>query len=98
MRRLHDRVWEGGRATTGLSLIAVPTTYAGSEATDVWGLTRGSTKTTGVDARVLPASIVYDATLVSTLPAEIAVASGLNALAHGIGAMWSPRADPIDLV
>lgn len=33
--------------------MAVPTTYAGSEATDVWGLTEESTRTTGVDARVL---------------------------------------------
>ena len=47
--------------TTGLPIIAVPTTYAGSEATDVWGLTEGGRKTTGVDPRVLPAAVVYDA-------------------------------------
>ncbi|GAA4115375.1 maleylacetate reductase [Nocardioides fonticola] len=84
--------------TTGLPIVAVPTTYAGSEATDVWGLTEGVTKTTGVDARVLPRSVVYDATLLTTLPPELAVASGLNALAHCIDAMWGPRADPIDRV
>ena len=47
--------------TTGLPIIAVPTTYAGSEATNVWGLTEASRKTTGVDARVLPSTVVYDA-------------------------------------
>ncbi len=36
--------------TTGLPIVAVPTTYAGSEVTNVWGLTEGSRKTTGVDA------------------------------------------------
>jgi alcohol dehydrogenase class IV len=82
--------------TTGLPILAVPTTYAGSEATNVWGLTDGATKTTGVDARVLPRSIVYDASLMLSLPVDMSVASGLNALAHCIDSMWAPRTDPID--
>jgi maleylacetate reductase len=82
--------------TTGLPIVAVPTTYAGSEATNVWGLTEGDTKTTGVDRRVLPASVVYDAGLLTTLPGEMTVASGLNAMAHCVDSMWGPRADPID--
>lgn len=47
---------------------------------------------------MLPASVVYDATLLASLPGELAVASGLNALAHAIDAMWGPRVDPIDQV
>jgi Alcohol dehydrogenase, class IV len=82
--------------STGLPIVAIPSTYAGSEATTVWGMTEGETKATGVDARVLPRSIVYDASLLTSLPADLAVASGLNALAHGVDAMWGPRADPID--
>ena len=82
--------------TTGLPIVAVPTTYAGSEATNVWGLTEGETKTTGVDDKVLPASVVYDADLLTTLPGEMTVASGLNAMAHCVDSMWGPRADPID--
>ncbi|CAL9408525.1 Maleylacetate reductase [Streptomyces sp. enrichment culture] len=82
--------------TTGLPIVAVPTTYAGSEATNVWGLTEGEVKTTGVDARVLPRSVVYDASLTLGLPVEMSVASGLNALAHCVDSMWGPRADPID--
>ncbi|MGW0949603.1 maleylacetate reductase [Streptomyces sp. NPDC002623] len=82
--------------TTGLPIVAVPTTYAGSEATNVWGLTEGEVKTTGVDPRVLPRSVVYDASLMLSLPVEMSVASGLNALAHCVDSMWAPRADPID--
>jgi alcohol dehydrogenase class IV len=82
--------------TTGLPIIAVPTTYAGSEATNVWGLTEGGTKSTGLDARVLPGVIVYDAALTLSLPVPISVASGLNALAHCVDSMWAPRTDPID--
>lgn len=81
---------------TGLPIIAVPTTYSGSEATNVWGLTDQQRKTTGVDDSVLPTTVIYDATLTATLPTELAVASGLNAVAHCIDAMWGPRADPIN--
>lgn len=82
--------------TTGHPVIAVPTTYAGSEATDVWGLTEGAVKTTGIDRRVLPRAVVYDATLMTGLPVDMSVASGLNALAHCVDSLWAPRADPIN--
>lgn len=83
--------------TSGVPIVAVPTTYAGSEATRVWGLTEGARKTTGADTRVLPRSVVYDATLTVSLPVPMSVASGLNALAHCVDSMWGPGADPIDL-
>lgn len=82
--------------TTGLPIVAVPTTYAGSEATNVWGLTEAARKATGVDSRVLPRTVIYDAALTFTLPPELSVASGLNALAHCIDSLWAPRADPIN--
>jgi maleylacetate reductase len=82
--------------TTGIPIIAVATTYAGSEATNVWGLTEAARKTTGVDARVLPVTVIYDAELTYSLPVELSVASGLNALAHCVDSLWAPRADPIN--
>ncbi|NKX54807.1 maleylacetate reductase [Arthrobacter mobilis] len=82
--------------TTGIPIVAVPTTYAGSEATNVWGLTEAARKSTGTDDRVLPVSVVYDAGLTLSLPVELSVASGLNALAHCIDSLWAPRADPIN--
>ncbi|WP_449274664.1 maleylacetate reductase [Kocuria kalidii] len=82
--------------TTGIPIIAVPTTYAGSEATNVWGMTEDRTKTTGVDEKVLPVAVVYDAELSKTLPVGLAVASGLNGLAHCVDSLWAPRADPIN--
>ena len=82
--------------TSGLPIVAVPTTYAGSEATDVWGLTEDGRKTTGVDRRVLPEAVVYDASLMLGLPVATSVASGLNAVAHCVDSMWAPRTDPID--
>ncbi|MEV7981281.1 maleylacetate reductase [Streptomyces sp. NPDC086519] len=82
--------------TTGLPIVAVPTTYAGSEATAVWGLTENAVKTTGSDPKVLPRAIVYDAALTLGLPVTLSVASGLNALAHCVDSLWAPRTDPLN--
>jgi maleylacetate reductase len=81
---------------TGLPIVAVPTTFSGSEATDIWGMTEDERKTTGTDARVLPRVVIYDATLTQGLPPDLAVHSGLNALAHAVDSLWAPRADPIN--
>ncbi|MCF7550664.1 maleylacetate reductase [Pseudonocardia sp. WMMC193] len=80
---------------TGLPIVAVPTTYAGSEMTSVWGLTDRGGKTTGRDARVLPALVIYDPALTVTLPVAVAVTSGFNALAHAAEALYAPDASPI---
>lgn len=96
----------GGGSTTGLAkavaltsalpIIAIPTTYAGSEATNVWGLTEERTKRTGTDDRVLPTTVIYDATLTLSLPVKLSIASGLNALAHCVDSLWAPKSDPIN--
>src|ERR1700685_2357200 len=96
---MHVPVEVAGRAkavamTTGLPIVAVPTTYAGSEATPVWGLTEGARKTTGTDLAVLPKAIVYDAALTTSLPVGLSVASGLNALAPRVDALWGAGPDP----
>lgn len=80
----------------GVRIVAVPTTYAGSEATNVWGLTDADGKRTGTDDRVLPDTVVYDPSLTASLPPELAAASGLNAVAHCVDSFWGPDTDPID--
>ncbi len=95
----------GGGSATGfgkiiaraldVQLIAVPTTYAGSEMTDIWGLTEGDHKQTGKDPRVKPRVVVYDPELTLTLPAFIAGPSGMNAMAHAVEALYGPGANPV---
>jgi maleylacetate reductase len=79
----------------GLPVVAVPTTYAGSEMTPVWGLTERGVKRTGRDDRVLPRSVVYDPELTLSLPPGISVASGMNAIAHAAEALYAPDASPV---
>ncbi|WP_016882159.1 MULTISPECIES: maleylacetate reductase [unclassified Rhodococcus (in: high G+C Gram-positive bacteria)] len=79
----------------GLSIVAVPTTYAGSEMTPVWGMTTNGRKETGRDPKVLPRSVVYDPDLTIGLPVEMSVTSGINAMAHAVEALYAPDISPI---
>lgn len=80
---------------TGLPVISVPTTYAGSEMTPIWGLTDNGRKRTGRDRSVLPGSVVYDPELTLRLPVDMSVTSGFNAIAHAVEALYAPDASPI---
>jgi len=81
-------------------VIAVPTTYAGSEMTPVYGVTRkqpdGSTsKVTVRDPRVPPKVVIYDPQLTIILPPEMTASTGINALAHCIEAVYSNTRNPL---
>jgi maleylacetate reductase len=80
---------------TGLPLVVVPTTYAGSEMTPIYGLTSDNNKITARDPRALPQIVVYDPRLLTTLPAAVVGPSGLNALAHCAEALWAASHDPV---
>ena len=80
---------------TGLPIVAVPTTYAGSEVTPVWGLTEGGHKRTGRSSTVLPKTVIYDPELTTSLPAAVTAASGMNAVAHCVEALALPGTDPV---
>jgi maleylacetate reductase len=81
--------------TGGLPIAAVPTTYAGSELTTVWGITEDGRKTTGRAAGVAPRLVVYDPELTYDLPAAVTAASGMNAVAHCVEALWAAGATPL---
>jgi alcohol dehydrogenase class IV len=95
----------GGGSTTGLAkaialvstlpILAVPTTYAGSEMTPIWGITEGGRKTTGRDMRVLPRTVLYDPCLTVTMPAMLSATSGMNSIAHSVEALYAQEANPI---
>jgi alcohol dehydrogenase class IV len=75
--------------------VVLPTTYSGSEMTDIVGQTAGGVKQTTRDPTVLPEVIVYDVELTSTLPAPISVASGANAMAHAIEGLYAENSNPL---
>jgi alcohol dehydrogenase class IV len=95
----------GGGSTTGLGkaialeselpILAIPTTYAGSEMTPIFGITEGGMKKTGRDPRVLPKTVIYDPTLTVGLPVGLSATSGMNAVAHAAEGLYAQDANPI---
>jgi len=95
----------GGGSTIGLAkalalesalpILAVPTTYSGSEMTSIYGVTEDGQKKTGKDDRVLPRTVIYDPALTLKLPLGISVASGLNAMAHAAEGLYARDGNPV---
>lgn len=95
----------GGGSTTGLGkaialdsglpILAIPTTYAGSEMTPIYGLTEGGVKKTGRDARVLPRTVIYDPELTLSLPVGLSITSAMNAMAHAAEGLYAVDGNPI---
>ncbi|MBW9103304.1 maleylacetate reductase [Paraburkholderia phenoliruptrix] len=81
--------------TSGLPVIAVPSTYAGSEMTPIYGITEGGLKRTGSDLRVLPRTVVYDPELTLSLPTALSLTSGINAIAHAAEGLYARDANPV---
>jgi len=95
----------GGGSSTGLAkaialshavpIVAVPTTYAGSEQTTIYGLTGGRRKETGKNAIVQPKTVVYDPELTVGLPPGVTGPSAFNALAHSVEALYATGHNPV---
>ncbi|QQX86838.1 maleylacetate reductase [Cupriavidus necator] len=95
----------GGGSTIGLGkaialeselpIVAVPTTYAGSEMTPIYGMTEGGLKRTGRNARVLPRTVIYDPELSLRLPVPVSVTSGINAIAHAAEGLYATDRSPV---
>ena len=95
----------GGGSTTGLGkaialesslpILAIPTTYAGSEMTPIYGITEGGQKKTGRDARVLPRTVIYDPALTVGLPVGLSATSGMNAIAHAVEGLYAQDSNPV---
>jgi maleylacetate reductase len=95
----------GGGSTTGLGkaiilerdlrFLAVPTTYAGSEMTPIYGMTGGEVKRTGRELTVKPHTVIYDVTLTTDLPLSVTAGSVMNALAHCVEAVYAEERNPI---
>ena len=95
----------GGGSTTGLGkaialdsglpILAIPTTYAGSEMTPIYGITEAGLKRTGRDERVMPRTVIYDPELTLTLPLAMTVTSGMNAMAHAAEGLYARDGNPV---
>lgn len=86
-----------GVALKGAALIAIPTTYAGSEMTPVVGITDRAEgrKRVQRDPAAMPKLAIYDPELTLDLPAPITASTGMNALAHCVEACYATDVNPV---
>lgn len=97
----------GGGSTTGLGKaiavrtgadqVVIPTTYAGSEMTDILGETEGGRKTTRRAPEIRPETVIYDVDLTLSLPPALTVTSAFNAIAHAMEAFYAADRNPVIL-
>ncbi|MFT3673240.1 maleylacetate reductase [Aestuariivirga sp.] len=95
----------GGGSSTGLGKaiafrtdcpqLVIPTSYAGSEMTNILGETADGAKVTKRDAKIQPEAVIYDPDLLGTLPAQFAATSGMNAIAHAVEGLYAVDGNPI---
>jgi maleylacetate reductase len=95
----------GGGSATGLGKaialrtdwpqLVIPTSYAGSEMTNILGETADGAKTTKRDAKIQPETVIYDPDLLGTLPPLFAATSGMNAIAHAVEGLYAVDGNPI---
>jgi maleylacetate reductase len=95
----------GGGSTTGLGKaialrtdlpqIVLPTTYAGSEMTNILGETSEGKKKTLRSPKVQPEIVIYDVELTYTLPPRLSATSGMNAIAHAVEGLYAEDRNPI---
>jgi maleylacetate reductase len=76
-------------------VIAIPTTYSGSEMTPIYGITSSGAKRTGRDEAALPRAVIYDPALTIDLPPEATAETGMNAIAHAVEALYAKERSPI---
>jgi maleylacetate reductase len=80
-------------------VVAIPTTYAGSEMTSTYGITGHegglARKITVTDVKVTPKLIIYDPALTLNLSPMMTASTGINALAHCIEALYSITRNPL---
>jgi alcohol dehydrogenase class IV len=81
--------------STSLPILAVPTTYAGSEMTSIYGITEAGLKKTGRDPKILPRTVLYDPDLTLSLPVALSVTSGMNAIAHAAEGLYARDGNPV---
>jgi len=97
----------GGGASIGLGkgigleyakpIVAIPTTYSGSEMTGFCGITIDGVKRMHKSLDMLASTVIYDPELSLSLPLDVSMASAMNALAHCVDSVYVPTISPIIL-
>jgi maleylacetate reductase len=85
-------------AEEGAKFICLPTTYSGSEMTDIFGRKIGNEKRTARNVKCRPHTVIYDPELTLGLPRHATVTTGMNSVAHAVEALYPQTPNPVAFV
>jgi len=75
--------------------IAIPTTLSGGEYSYSAGISEGGKKYIVADPKLAPRTVILDPEAATTAPERLLAASGMNALAHCVEAVYSTETQPL---
>lgn len=76
--------------------VSIPTTYSGAELTPYFGMTdeTARAKSGAGGPTIAPLAAVYDPELTLSTPPRVSAETGMNCIAHGVEAAYSPTRTP----
>jgi maleylacetate reductase len=83
------------RMETGAASVVIPTTYSGSEMTQIVGAKVAAKKQTQLHPRAKPQTVIYDPDMTLDLPPNETATTGMNGLAHCVEALYPNTPNPI---
>ncbi len=78
-----------------IPIIAIATTFSGSETTNLQGIIEDGKRVQNESPRMLARTLIYDPELTLEVPLDVLIPSGMNSLAHGVGALVTENSNPI---
>jgi maleylacetate reductase len=78
-----------------IPIIAVPTTLSGSETTALQGIIKDGKRTQNASPRMQAKTLIYDPELTLALPMAVLIPSGMNSMAHAVGALVTDNGNPM---
>jgi len=82
-------------AEEGAKFVCLPTTYSGSEMTDIYGRKIGNEKRTQRSPACRAHSVLYDPELTLALPRHETITTGMNSVAHAVEALYPQTPNPV---
>jgi maleylacetate reductase len=78
-----------------IPIIAIPTTYSGSETSELQGMFENGNRVLKRSSRMQPKTIIYDPELSIDLPLEISIRSAVNSMAHAACSFLGKNPNPL---
>lgn len=78
-----------------IPIIAIATTLSGSETTALQGIIKDGKRIQNASPRMQARTLIYDPELTTGVPLSVLIPSGMNSMAHAVGALVADNGNPV---